>query len=207
MKATTRARQTQAERRTHTRSALIRSAERAFSRHGFHAASVEAIAEEAGYSKGAVYGRFGGKDDLFLAVMEERFDRRLVLGDDDGARSGGTGDRLEAMARAHQRAVADDPAWTVAWVEFAAHATRDLDLSRRLRALNRELRQRAMRRMAELDLIDGRDAGYLATVSLVYASGVSVERMLDPDSVSEEDLARMARALARDVEREDERGA
>lgn len=182
----------------------MRSAERAFTRDGFHAASVEAIAEEAGYSKGAVYGRFGGKDDLFLAVLEARFDRRLALGDAEGTPAGGAGERLAAMARAHQQAVADDPAWTVSWVEFAAHATRDPDLSHRLRALNRALRQRAERWMAELDLSDQGDAAYLATISLVYASGVSVERMLDPDSVPEEHLARMARALARDVEREGE---
>jgi AcrR family transcriptional regulator len=199
MEVTTRRRRTQTERKAETRRALIGSAERAFERHGFHGASVDAIAEDAGYSKGAVYGRFGSKDDLFLAVLEERFDRRLALSESAAARPATTGERLEAMARAHRRAVAGDPAWTVAWVEFAAHATRDPELSRRLRALNGDLLRRTRRRMVEMGLTDEREAGYMATVSLVFASGISVERMLDPDSAPEEHLARMARVLAGDV--------
>ena len=47
--------------------------------------------------------------------------------------------------------------------------------------------------------MDAAEAGYLATISLVYASGVSVERMLDPDGSPDTHLARMARALAVDV--------
>jgi AcrR family transcriptional regulator len=200
MEVGARQRRTQAERRDATRRVLLDSADRAFSRHGFHAASVAAIAEDAGYSKGAVYGRFGSKDGLFLAVLEERFDRRLALARDDGVTHGTAAERLQALALAHQQAVAADPAWTVAWVEFAAHATRDPDLSRRLRALNARLRERTERRMAELGFTDERDARYVTTISLVYGSGVSVERMLDPDGASAAHLARMARALARDLE-------
>ena len=124
-----RRRRTQDERRAETRPALLESAEHAFSRYGFHAASVEAIAEEAGFSKGAVYGRFGGKDDLFLAVFEERFERRLAVSEIEAESDAPLGERLVAMAMAHQQAVSQDPAWTVAWVEFAAHATRDPELS------------------------------------------------------------------------------
>jgi AcrR family transcriptional regulator len=199
MEVTAKRRRTQAERRDETRRALLASADRAFSRDGFHAVSVDAIAEDAGYSKGAVYARFGGKDDLFLAVLEARFDQRLALSGLDPATGGGRQERIEALARTHRRVIAEDPAWTVAWVEFAAHATRDPELSRRLRALNTSLRERAERRMAALGVVDEADAGYLATVSLIYASGVSIERMLDPDSAPEAHLARMARSLAADI--------
>ena len=41
-------------------------------RRGFHGASVEEVADVAGYTKGAVYSNFAGKDDLFLAVLESR---------------------------------------------------------------------------------------------------------------------------------------
>jgi AcrR family transcriptional regulator len=199
MEVGNRRRRTQAERRDETRSALLASADRAFSRDGFHASSVDAIAEDAGYSKGAVYARFGGKDDLFLAVLEARFDERLAPIGVDLSQHPGRQDRIEAFARAHREMVAADPAWTVAWVEFAAHATRDANLSRRLRALNASLRERAERRLTELGLVDATEAGYLATIALVYASGVSIERMLDPDGVPEVHLARMARALAVEV--------
>ena len=53
-----------------TRQALIDAAHRAFARDGFHGASLESIAREAGYSKGAVYSNFAGKVDLFLSVLD-----------------------------------------------------------------------------------------------------------------------------------------
>jgi AcrR family transcriptional regulator len=49
---------------------LLEAAQRVFLRDGFHGASLDAIAEEAGYTTGAVYSNFRGKDDLFLAVRE-----------------------------------------------------------------------------------------------------------------------------------------
>jgi AcrR family transcriptional regulator len=194
-----RRRRTQAERRDETRRALLRSADRAFSRDGFHASSVDAIADDAGYSKGSVYARFGGKDGLFLAVLEARFDQRLAPIGVDLAHQSTRQDRIKALARAHREIIAKDPAWTVAWVEFAAHATRDPELRQRLRALNQSLRDRAAQRFVELGLADETEAGYLTTVSLVYGSGVSIERMLDPDGPPEAHLARMAEALAIDV--------
>ena len=60
--------------------------------------------------------------------------------------------------------------------------------------------------MVELGAVDEREASYLVTVSLVYGSGVSVERMLDPDGAPAGHLARMVRALGRDVEEGDDDG-
>jgi len=53
-----------------TRANLVIAARSVFAETGYHAASLEAIAREAGYSKGAVYSNFSGKADLFLAVMD-----------------------------------------------------------------------------------------------------------------------------------------
>jgi AcrR family transcriptional regulator len=48
---------------------------RVFAEHGYRDASVDEIAERAGYSKGALYWHFSSKDDLFFALLEERIDR------------------------------------------------------------------------------------------------------------------------------------
>ncbi|MGO2097276.1 MAG: TetR/AcrR family transcriptional regulator [Candidatus Microbacterium stercoravium] len=61
---------TRAERQRETREALILAGLEAFSRDGYHATSLEGIANEAGFSKGAVYSNFTGKPDLFLTLME-----------------------------------------------------------------------------------------------------------------------------------------
>lgn len=55
-----------------TRRRLLDSAFEMCAERGVHGASVDAIAENAGYSKGAVYSHFGGREQLMLALFEER---------------------------------------------------------------------------------------------------------------------------------------
>jgi AcrR family transcriptional regulator len=64
-----RPRATQADRRARTRSALLESAARGLSRHGYANLVLEQVASEAGYSRGALYHLFSGKEDLALAVV------------------------------------------------------------------------------------------------------------------------------------------
>lgn len=132
-------------------------------------------------------------------MFEARFDSRLAAVGAAGINNGDRAERIEALARAHRQAIGADPAWTVAWVEFAARATRIPELSRRLRTLNAVLRERAEQRVIEAGIVGQRDASYFTTIALIYASGVSVEQMLDPTGAPEVDLTRMARALARDI--------
>src|SRR5215207_1814132 len=67
-----RKRKTQAERRDETREQVVAAAARVFARRGFHATSLEAIAEEAGFSRGAVYYNFADKEELFLELLDRR---------------------------------------------------------------------------------------------------------------------------------------
>src|SRR5699024_6872801 len=62
------------ERQQQTRAALLDTARMVFSEDGYHAARLERIAREAGYSKGAVYSNFAGKADLFLAVLDQNLE-------------------------------------------------------------------------------------------------------------------------------------
>lgn len=59
---------TQERRREHTRNLLLDAAKDVFARRGFEGASLEEIAEAAGYTRGAIYKHFGSKEELFLAV-------------------------------------------------------------------------------------------------------------------------------------------
>jgi AcrR family transcriptional regulator len=59
------------------RGALLEAAAQVFAQHGYRDASVDEIAERAGYSKGAIYFHFSSKEDLFFALFEERIDRPL----------------------------------------------------------------------------------------------------------------------------------
>ena len=51
-----------------TRADLLAAGARVFAARGFEGASVDDIARDAGYTKGAVYAHFGSKRDLFLAI-------------------------------------------------------------------------------------------------------------------------------------------
>jgi len=64
-----RQRSTQAERSARTRSALLESAARGLSRHGYGNLVLEHVVHDAGYTRGALYHQFKDKEDLALAVL------------------------------------------------------------------------------------------------------------------------------------------
>lgn len=140
------ARLTRTDSKARTRSELIAAARRVFMKRGFHAASLEEIAEEAGYTKGAVYSNFAGKDDLFLAVLDEQYSQRteayakLMLGAED------VEETFHAIARFMLDAYAREPAWWSLVSDFSTHAARDPELRERLRAT----RERFIAAMAQL---------------------------------------------------------
>src|SRR5688572_27566323 len=68
---------TRAQRRQQTRARLLDAAGQVFARRGFHAATVDEIADAAGYTKGAVYSNFANKDQLFLALLDQRLAAQL----------------------------------------------------------------------------------------------------------------------------------
>jgi AcrR family transcriptional regulator len=64
-------------RRDLTRNALLDAAEVVFAKKGVNGASMEEIAAEAGFTRGAIYSNFGSKDELMLAVMQRLEDRQF----------------------------------------------------------------------------------------------------------------------------------
>ena len=72
-----RKRLTREESRAQTRATLMAVGREHFIRHGLGGAVAEKIAEDAGYSRGALYSNFDGKEELFLAVIREEQDRRM----------------------------------------------------------------------------------------------------------------------------------
>lgn len=61
---------TQAERRARTRAALLESGAQAFSRYGYGNVILEKVAADAGYTRGALYHLFTGKEELAVAVVD-----------------------------------------------------------------------------------------------------------------------------------------
>jgi AcrR family transcriptional regulator len=94
-------RRTQAERRARTRAALLEAAARGFSHYGYGNVVLERVASEAGYTRGALYHLFQGKEDLALAVVEwvaESWEREVWQ---PAQRKGEAVDVLVALVRGH----------------------------------------------------------------------------------------------------------
>ncbi|MFC9255027.1 TetR/AcrR family transcriptional regulator [Amycolatopsis thailandensis] len=68
---------TRAEQQQRTHERLLDAGRQVFLRHGFLAATVEEIAADAGYTRGAVYKHFGGKEGLWLAIIGADADGHL----------------------------------------------------------------------------------------------------------------------------------
>src|SRR5215831_11994359 len=94
-----RRRTSRTQQKAETRQRLLDSARRVFLTSGFHAATLEAIALEAGVTKGAVYSNFDSKARLFLAVNGARMDERQHSYKQVRAST----DRLEPLVREYAR--------------------------------------------------------------------------------------------------------
>ena len=100
---------TRAERGAVTRAALLRSASKSICELGMHGASIDLITERAGYTKGAFYAHFASKEELFLAMLEEKFAQELERVDATMAGAGQPADEARAAAREFLRYVDRDP--------------------------------------------------------------------------------------------------
>ena len=118
-------RESRQERRERTRAELLAAARRAFLREGFHGASLDAIAEEAGYTKGAFYSNFASKDDVLVAVLEEHFRDRAEAYESLVSSAETIEDAYGAVARFWHDANEREPEWSRLVIEFMAHASRN----------------------------------------------------------------------------------
>jgi AcrR family transcriptional regulator len=127
---------TRPEQTARNRRQVLDAAAELFRRKGFHGATLEEIADEAGFSKGVIYSQFGSKDDLVLALMEERSQQRIarVL---ELARRAPPDEALREIAGEHRAFQRADVQWTLLVLEFRIHAARTPDLERRYAALHR----------------------------------------------------------------------
>lgn len=120
------------DRQRQTRAALIFAARGVFAEDGYHAASVDRIAREAGFSKGAVYSNFDGKSALFLAVMDQNLELAgLDLKDpfEESANPASTGRDIAAREGYPLEAT---QGFALATLEFIASAARDETLAPQL---------------------------------------------------------------------------
>jgi AcrR family transcriptional regulator len=176
------------ERREQTRQELLSAAEACFVSRGFHASSVDEVAERAGYTKGAVYSNFASKEDLFFAVYERRVEQALteVV---PGLRQAGAEHAFDwAATGAVERRDRDD-GWLAVFFEFWAHVLRHPELRDRFAAIHArflEPQAEAVRALAEdrgLALPADVTAGQVVLAWNAMELGLGLERLTQPKAV------------------------
>jgi AcrR family transcriptional regulator len=177
---------TRAERKQQTRADLLAAAQRVFLRDGFHGASLTQIAEEAGYTFGAVYSNFQNKDDLFLAVLDAESGRRLpvlvdLLLDAPSLEAG-----LRAIASEYAEYAQHHPGWTAVYVEFWIHAARRPELRRQVAERHERLLEAATEMVEEFARRWGAEftlpSREVVRGTYALSRGMGLERLVDPDA-------------------------
>ena len=119
------ARMTREQSKANTRERLLAAARSAFASHGFHGASVEEIASRAGFSTGALYSNFDGKEDLFLVLMEREIDEHAREITEAVRRRSSMADRATGGARQWMTMIDREPELLLLFMEFWAYGVRD----------------------------------------------------------------------------------
>jgi AcrR family transcriptional regulator len=182
---------TRDRRREMTRRHLLDAAAVVFARDGFHGASLDDVAATAGFTKGAVYSNFKGKDDLFVAVFEDRLtneeqEMQRVLQESVGS--------TELNAHLPRvRGVIEgtwDDEWTALYLEFVLYARRNPASQEKLVASARRHREVTIgmleRSYASVGAFPDLPLPVLATISMALFEGLSIGRLVDPPAVTRE---------------------
>jgi len=187
---------TRLERTEQNRSLVLAAARRVFLARGYHGATLEQIADEAGFSKGVVYSQFDSKADLFLTLLRARIEERSA----DNARvassrpSGGVAALLEHLAGVDRA----EPEWMLLLIEFRVHAARHPEINRRYA----EAHERTISGLASV-LAGLQEQGEqlplpprpLAEFMLTVGFGAALEQAANPDALGGAALAQRIASL------------
>ncbi len=186
------------ERRAQTRGRLVDAAVEVFNRLGYFGASLEAVADAAGYTKGAVYSNFATKADLFRAVMDRTQGGR---GEEAGAlmRERSLGEFIDLMGGLIARQAANEADFDLLTIEFWLAAMRDPTLRSELaegyRTMRRSLAPTIETGLAAEGVHSRFDGSELATLVSAIGTGILLQYYLEPTAVDPELLPRALRQL------------
>jgi AcrR family transcriptional regulator len=179
------------EQKALTRRRLIDAAETVFARHGYHGASVEQLAREAGATTGALYANFAGKEDLFLALFEERIETDIDDYEGIVAAESTMAEQARGAGDHWMRILRERPDYFPLLIEFWSYALREPRLRERLAERFATLRAGSAKVAAaageswgiETDAATQERLGLFITA---LANGLALEKLIDPDAVPDE---------------------
>jgi AcrR family transcriptional regulator len=167
------------ESRLETRTRLLDSAAQLFARGGYEGASVDLIAESAGYSKGAFYSNFESKEAIFLELLDAHKRREIealarLLAQDIPA------SELLSLIRNSESERVSDFDFGLLSAEFQLQACRDKTFAKTYAKLHRTHRETmaglVTKLFAKLDRTPSSDPKDLADIIMALTTGLSLQR-------------------------------
>lgn len=174
------------EQRLQTRNRLLDSAATLFAERGVNGASVEQIAEDAGFSRGAFYGNFANKHELVIELLEQRTSREL-----DEVSEIATGPApFEALREWHRGRAGNLDGWLSLRTELLLYAIRNPEFRPRLAERERvalDAHTSSIKHaFAERGTEPPAPAAFLALIVHALEDGLLFQRMLHPDDVTDD---------------------
>jgi AcrR family transcriptional regulator len=187
---------TREEKKARTRAQLIDAAATVFARRGFVAASLDEVADEAGLTKGAVYSNFESKDDLFQAVMDDRLNEPMLhVADDLIGSTDSFQERAMKGARAFTDAVERERDVYLLGIEFDVYVARHPEYAPQFANRWREQFERIAGLIEEASKGNGvplpMSAEEMAVVVTALSQGMTIRRLVNPESVPDDLLGRV----------------
>lgn len=174
-----------------------------FEEQGIGGASIEAIAAAAGFTRGAFYSNFTGKDELIIAMLEDHVEQTVRRNLDLLARHKNIADFIEAlrtMDRSLQDPLGRSPLLHMEMILFVARAEkRRPELAKRLRA-----RRQLITDIVETALKNAGRSGSLnpawtGAILLALEDGFRLHRLIDPETTPADSFLRAIGDLQRAV--------
>lgn len=187
--------------RDDTRDKLFEAAARVFEQDGIGGASIEAIAAEAGFTRGAFYSNFRSKDELIFAMLEDHVEQSIRRNMEILAQHKNLDDfiaALKTMDRSRQDPLGRSPLLHMEMILVVARAEkRRPELAKRLRA-----RRKLIADIVEATLKDNGtgetlNPPWLASVVLALEDGFRLHRLIDPETTPADSFWRAIADLRR----------
>jgi AcrR family transcriptional regulator len=178
---------TQGERRAETRQRLLDAAADLFATRGVEASSVDAIAERADRTSGAIYDHFGGKEGMLFALLEGWVDDVAAVITAELVAADTLDDRLAALWRNVTHPPAGDDRWIRLEHELWSYAARDDRARQHLARRYAAAWESVDVAVTEWAVDDGRPAPAQPTGPAVIGVllGLEMMRRIDPSAIDD----------------------
>jgi AcrR family transcriptional regulator len=180
---------TRERRRALTRDHLLAAAAEVFARRGYHRTTLDEIAEAAGFSKGAVYSNFAGKDDLFLALMRQRGQQLVSEFAAAAASAEDSAETVAALRAVYSAAEDRRDAWAL-WTEFTLYAVRNADVLEEMVAASRATQGLVVdlveRQLEQAGIVPPLHADQIARIYTALFVGLWQQQAIDPEAVDDD---------------------